>query len=245
MLNSKEIINHTKDLSILFVEDHEDLRINTAHILKKFFKDVAVATNGLEALDMFKEEKDKFDIIISDIKMPVMDGVELTKNIYAIKPNQIIIILSAHDDTIYLHELINLKIEHFLKKPIDFQDLLLALLNASKLVNYRKNNKNLNMEPANSVKLSDSFTFDKDKNLLYNENNMITLTKFEMIFIQLLTSEIGKIYSNEDISAYYVSHNENLDSTNIRKLVSKLRKKLPENSIESLYGVGYRLVPFI
>jgi len=244
MLNSKEIVAHTKKLSILFVEDHEDLRVNTTHILKSFFNTIDVAANGLEALNMFKEDKDKFDIIISDIQMPVMNGIELTKNIYNIKPEQTIIILSAYDDTKYLHELINLKIEHFLKKPIDYQELLRVLLNASKLVNSTKIN-NLSNHDINNIKLSENFTFNKDKNLLYDDKTMITLTKFELIFMQLLTSEVGKIYSNDEITKYYASHDENLDATNIRKLVSKLRKKLPENTIESLYGVGYRIIPFI
>jgi len=242
MLNSKEIVNHTKDLNILFVEDHEDLRVNTAHILTKFFKIVEVAVNGVEAFEIFKEDKNKFDIIISDIQMPLMDGVELTKKIYSIKPNQTIIILSAYDDAKYLHELINLKIEHFLKKPIDYQDLLKALLNASRMVNNIKKDGTINI---NNIKLNEIFTFNKDNSLLYNDKEMITLTKFEMIFMQLLTDEIGKIYSNDDISNYYVSYGETLDAANIRKLVSKLRKKLPENTIESLYGVGYRLVPFM
>jgi len=244
MLNSKEIINHTKDLSILFVEDHEDLRVNTAHILTKFFKAVDVATNGVEAFEMFKIDKDKYDIIISDIQMPLMDGVELTKKIYTIKANQIIIILSAHDDTKYLHELINLKIEYFLKKPIDYQELLKALLNASKLVNSLKLNNTNNTNDIN-IKLNETFTFNKDNSLLYNDKKMITLTKFEIIFMQLLTNEIGKIFSNDEISSYYISYGETLDAANIRKLVSKLRKKLPKNTIESLYGVGYRLLPFI
>jgi len=240
MLNSKEILTYTKDLNILFVEDHEDLRVNTAHILKKFFNTVEVSSNGAQAYNIYKKDKNQFDIIISDIQMPLMDGIELTKKIYSLNPNQIIIILSAHDDTKYLHQLINLKIEHFLKKPIDYQELLLALLNASKLVNKTKENIN-----TINIKLSNTFTFNKDNSLLYNDKKMITLTKFEMIFMQLLTNDIGNIYSNNDISNYYLSYNEVLDAVNIRKLVSKLRKKLPQNTIESLYGVGYRLVPFI
>jgi len=243
MLNSKEIITYTKDLNILFVEDHEDLRVNTAHILKKFFNTVEVSSNGLEAYNIYKKDKNQFDIIISDIQMPLMDGIELTKKIYSLNPNQIIIILSAHDDTKYLHQLINLKIEHFLKKPIDYQELLLALLNASKLVN--KTKETINALNTINIRLSNTFTFNKDNSLLYNDKKMITLTKFEMIFMQLLTNDIGKIYSNDDISNYYISYDEVLDATNIRKLVSKLRKKLPENTIESLYGVGYRLIPFI
>ena len=243
MLNSKEIITHTKDLNILFVEDHEDLRVNTAHILKKFFNSVEVATNGLEAFEMFKKNQSKFDIIISDIQMPLMNGVELTKKIYSLKAEQKIIILSAHDDSKYLHELINLKIEHFLKKPIDYQELLKALLNASKLVNTKKDK--LTVKENTNITLKDKFIFDKGKNLLYNNKEIITLTKYEMIFMQLITSETGKIFSNEDITTYYTSKDESLDASNIRKLVSKLRRKLPNNSIESLYGVGYRLTPYL
>ncbi len=243
MLNSKEIVNHTENLSILFVEDHEDLRVNTAHILKNFFKLVDTAPNGLAALKMYKEDTSKYDIVISDIQMPLMNGIELTKNIYNLNPNQIIIILSAHDDSKYLYELINLKIEHFLKKPIDYQELLQSLLKASKSVNARFNSPDLTSDNEN-IKLSDDFIFNLKNNILYNAKKIVTLTKFEMIFMQFLCNNIGKIYSNEDISEHYTSHNENLDASNIRKLVSKLRKKLPVNTIESLYGVGYRIIPF-
>ncbi len=244
MLNSKEIIAHTKDLSILLVEDHEDLRVNTAYILEKFFKTVDVAENGEIGLKKFKDSTNKYDIIISDIQMPKMNGIELTKNIYAIRPDQIIIILSAHDDSKYLRELINLKIEHFLKKPIDFQDLLKALLNAAKRFNNINSSTNNNIK-STSIRLNDSFNFNRENNLLYDNSNIISLTKYEMIFMQILTSEMGKIYSNEDISNYYLKNNEKLDAINIRKLVSKLRKKLPDDIIESLYGVGYRLIPFL
>jgi len=243
MLNTKEIITHTKDLNILFVEDHKDLRVNTAHILNKFFNTVEVASDGLEAFEIFKKNRNKFDIIMSDIQMPHMNGIELTKKIYSLYPEQIIIILSAYDDSKYLHELINLKIEHFLKKPIDFQELLKALSNASKVVNDRK--AKLTVSEDTNIILRGKFGFDKGKNLLYNNEEIIPLTKYEMIFMQLITSETGKIFSNEDITKYYSSKDENLDASNIRKLVSKLRRKLPNNSIESLYGVGYRLVPYL
>ncbi len=71
----------------------------------------------------------------------------------------------------------------------------------------------------------------------------IYLTKYEIIFLQLLTTSIGKIYSNEDIVENYNSKNESIDPQNIRKLVSKLRKKLPVNTIESIYGIGYKITP--
>jgi len=63
--------------------------------------------------------------------------------------------------------------------------------------------------------------------------------------MQYLSENIGKIYSNEDIANQYELQDETLDIQNIRKLVSKLRKKLPENSLESIYGIGYRIIPYL
>jgi len=247
MLNSKELLSYTKKLSILFVEDHDDLRVNTTEILKNFFEYVDSSVNGEDALHKYKEfyeEHDKYyDIILSDIQMPRLNGVELTENLYNINPNQIVIILSAHDDTKHLLPLINLGIEQFIKKPIDYQDLLGVLLNASKKIKV-KNASQISENRSVKVRLDNSFVFDRDNNSLFEDKELIYLTKYEILFLSLLSDHIGKIYSNEDITSYYQDLEESLDATNIRKLVSKLRKKLPENCIESIYGIGYRIVPF-
>ena len=247
MLNSKELLLYTKKLSVLFVEDHDDLRINTTEILKNFFELVDSAVNGEEALHMYKDFYDEnekyYDIILSDIQMPRLNGVELTRNIYNINENQIVIILSAHDDSNHLLALINLGIEQFIKKPIDYQDLLGVLLNASKKIKL-KNTTNIDAQISNKVRISSSFTFNRDNSSLYDNNTFVYLTKYEMMFLKLLTDHAGKIYSNEDISLYYDTLNESLDASNIRKLVSKLRKKLPDDTVESIYGIGYRIIPF-
>ena len=246
MINSRELITYTKNLSVLFAEDHDDLRINTADVLKNFFKEVHSAVDGEEALTMYSDYHDKnnkfYDIVISDIQMPKLDGVELTKKIYEINNSQIIIVLSAFDDSCYLLPLINLGIEQFIKKPIDYQELLKVLLNSSKKMEHidiRKVD-----DPLIKIKLSDTFTYDRMTNALFNLNENIYLTKYEIIFMQLVTTNIGKIYSNNDIVSAYISNDENLDTQNIRKLLSKLRKKLPENILESIYGIGYRIVPY-
>ncbi len=244
MINSKKLLEYTKNLSILFVEDHDDLRISTDSILKNFFKEVTSVENGQEAfksyLNYSHEHDGKFyDIVLTDIKMPKMDGVELTEELYKINPSQALIVLSAYDDAKYLLPLINLGIEQFLKKPLDFQELLEVLLKTSKKVT----NVIQNSSPS-AIKFNDSFTYNRESKSLVNDKENIYLTKYEIIFIQLLTTNIGKIYSNEDIVTNYIAFDETIDAQNIRKLVSKLRKKLPEDSLESIYGVGYRFIPF-
>jgi len=247
MLNSKEILKYTKNLSILFVEDHEELRENTTEILKNFFQRVECAQDGKIALkkyrDYHKESSKYFDIVLSDIQMPNLNGVELTSKLYEINPYQLLIILSAHDDSKYLLPLINLGIEQFVKKPIDYQELLRALLNSSKKI--QQNSTPLKPVISKIIHLSDNVIFDKDNSSLIKNDKMVYLTKYEIIFMQFLSNNIGKIYSNEDIASQYEMLEENLDIQNIRKLVSKLRKKLPENSLESIYGIGYRILPFI
>lgn len=248
MLSSKEILKHTKNLSILFVEDHDELRENTTEILKNFFSVVDCAEDGKVALhkyrDYYNENSKYYDIVLSDIQMPNLNGVELTSKLYEINPSQLLIILSAHDETKYLLPLINLGIEQFVKKPIDYQELLRALLNSSKKVQQDQSSLETKVVVDKKIRLSNNVVFDKDNSSLIENTKMIYLTKYEIIFMQFLTNNIGKIYSNEDIANQYDLLEESLDIGNIRKLVSKLRKKLPENSLESIYGIGYRIIPY-
>jgi DNA-binding response OmpR family regulator len=231
----------------LYAEDHDELRESTIEILKNFFSIVDSASNGEEALKLYKDKKNTsgnyYDIVLTDIQMPTVDGITLTKDIYEINSSQVIIVLSAHDDSMYLLPLINIGIEYFIKKPIDYQELLNVLLNTSKKINEIKFFSD--DEKITKVKLSKNLIYDREKKLLYKDDENIYLTKYEIIFIQLLTEEPGKIYSNEEIVLNYALKDENIDAQNIRKLVSKLRKKLPEKSLESIYGIGYRFVPYM
>jgi len=243
MLSSKELLEYTKSLSLLFVEDHTELRECTGEILKNFFRNVDCADDGEDAYDMYiSAEQYKYDIVLTDLRMPRVDGIELTKKIYEINPDQAIIIVSAHDDSKYLLPLINLGVEQFIKKPLDYQELLGALLRVSKKIQ-QQNHTLIQTKPI-KFPLSKECEYDREKRSLYQNEQVVYLTKYEIILLQLLTEKIGKIYPNEEIVEHYASLNENIDSQNIRKLVSKLRKKLPQNSLESIYGVGYRVLPY-
>jgi len=242
MINSQELIKNAKELKLLFAEDHEELKEATAEILSTFFQEVDSVSNGEEALELYTNKgASHYDIILTDIKMPKLNGVLLTEAIYKINPQQAIIVLSAHDESNYLLPLINLGIERFVKKPIDYQELIEVLTNTSKKINQI----NTVTESVNTsfVHLSNTCKYDKIKKLFYKDDKTVYLTKYEIIFFTLLTQNVGKIYSNEDIVAYYQSLNEIIDPQNIRKLVSKLRKKIPADLVESIYSVGYRLVP--
>jgi DNA-binding response OmpR family regulator len=237
MIDPKELLQYTKNLNLLFAEDHTELRENTSEILKNFFHRVDAVEDGNEALELYKEKK--YDIVLTDIRMPNMDGIELTKRIYEIKPQQSVIVLSAHDDSKYLIPLINIGVSYFIKKPIDYQELIESFYKVAKILSSESDTL---QQTSNIVMLDDRSRYDRENKLLLQENESVYLTKYEIIFLDLLTSQNGKIFTNEDIVNYYLAQEESIDPQNIRKLVSKLRKKVPKNSIESVYGVGYRVI---
>lgn len=137
----EELIKLSKALSILYVEDDAVIRDEMFEILEDFFKVVILAENGndgLEKFEQFKKETGNYpDIIITDIHMPKSNGVEMSKKVLARNAEQLIIILSAHNESHYLLDLINMGIEHYLVKPVRSEHLLQTLHRASKKIHYR------------------------------------------------------------------------------------------------------------
>jgi len=232
----------TKNFTILYVEDDKSFLRETSEVFSDFFFRVDTATNGAEALekykDYFTQEKKHYDIVITDINMPVMNGIELTKEIYKIEETQPIIVISAHNDAPYLLELVNLGIEQFLLKPIDFDTLLGILHNTTcKLFANNPCNKNTKI-----ISLKDDISWDKELSLLYNGENIIKLSKNETLLMEIFIKNECKISTLQEItSTLYDEHKEN-PSDILKPLVSRLRKKMIPQPIESVYSLGYRLV---
>jgi YesN/AraC family two-component response regulator len=104
-----------RKITLLYVEDEPDLREVESAVYKKIFKTLLEAKNGLEALELFKQHQNEIDVIITDINMPKMDGLTLTKEIKKIS-NIPIIITSAHSDPKYTTQAIELGVKKYLKQ---------------------------------------------------------------------------------------------------------------------------------
>ena len=111
-----------KKLTVLFVEDEPVIQKQTADMLKIFFGNVFISSNGKEALDMF--EDNSIDIVLTDIKMPLMCGLELTQKIRAIDDGIPIILLSSFGDQNTLLQAANCGIDGYILKPIELDNLL-------------------------------------------------------------------------------------------------------------------------
>ena len=116
MNNIIKLINSTKELKLLYVEDNTDARESTYIMLEDFFDNIEVALDGLDGLEKFKNSK--FDVIITDINMPNMNGIDMIRKVREIDLKIPIILLSAYSQKEYEKEIKELNINGFLLKPV-------------------------------------------------------------------------------------------------------------------------------
>jgi len=126
-----EVVKHSQSSKVLFVEDNLEIRESTVILLNELFDEVHIAVDGEDGLtqyrDFYKNNNSYFDIVISDIRMPNLDGVALSKSIYNINQKQKIIIISAYNETEYLLPLINMGVNGFIQKPLSLEAIIEVL----------------------------------------------------------------------------------------------------------------------
>ena len=136
----EELVGITSSMRILYAEDDFQLRENTTGVLSDLFLKVDEASDGQEAWEMYQHNISAYDIIITDLNMPHMNGIELIKHIQVINPLQAIVIISAHNETEYFLESIRNSVMGYILKPIDFEQLIGSLYKTASIVKDRKEN---------------------------------------------------------------------------------------------------------
>jgi len=136
------LMHVSRELSVLFVEDDKHISHDIEEILRDIFSSVLVAENGQEGLEKylsFHKEYGKYpDIVMTDIVMPYLSGVEMSREILALCPEQAIVVLSASNDTTSVLDLLNMGVEAYVLKPIQYEILIQTLGRVSKKVMHRK-----------------------------------------------------------------------------------------------------------
>jgi DNA-binding response OmpR family regulator len=241
MVDFEALYQKTKDLNILFVEDYIPLREKIVEILEDFFNIVVEANDGDEGLEQYVEFEKKhqkpFDIVITDIKMPRRNGIELTKAIQDIHEDQLIIVLSAHQESDYLLQFINLGIAQFIPKPVEPEKLLWVLDHVCKKIKI-KEPESLNTD---LITLDQNLMWHKKLHTLIHNDRHIELTKNELVVMKLLINNIEYICSVDTMIDFFLHEGIETNNESIRNMMSRLRKKLPEDVISNIYGLGYKL----
>ena len=222
--------------SVLYAEDDKDVRKNYVLYLENYFDKIYEANDGKEALDIYKDRKP--DILLLDITMEKLNGLELIKVIRKEDIKTPIIILSAHSDKNLLFEAIKLNLIDYLIKPVNRNDFKSVIENAIKKIKDKKSNAE-----EDKVILSKHCYWDKQTRIMFNKNKIVDLTKNERILFELFLNKKNHIIKPSDISSYVWDDNlsNNVNDASIRNLVKRLRKKIPVDIIKSIYGSGYLL----
>jgi len=214
------MIEYTKNLNILYVEDDEKLMQTTQELFKNYFKSVDVALNGEEGLEKyinFHNKHDSFyDLIITDINMPKLNGLEMGEKILSQNPLQNIIITTAHNESRYLLKAIELGIDGFISKPIDHQQLIKVLYKTSQAISDHKfveshveliENLNIQLEEQNSELLAKNAELEKSFRMLdtvlykeklsHKQEDEKVLTNDEVVENQHKVEQIHELVQND------------------------------------------------
>jgi C4-dicarboxylate-specific signal transduction histidine kinase len=113
-----------EDISILYVEDEKGILNIVSEFLSPLFKNFHTAQNGQEGLDIYNKHSNEIDLIVTDINMPVLNGLKMSQKIRESNPTIPIIIITAYNEKNFLHEAIKLGVRDFVLKPMDLKNLL-------------------------------------------------------------------------------------------------------------------------
>ncbi|MDD2896175.1 MAG: response regulator [Aliarcobacter sp.] len=218
-----------KNIKILYVEDDAIARENGIEYLENFFEQIYEASDALIALKLY--EKHKPDIIITDIQMPKLNGLEFVKRIRQKDKATQIIIITAFCDKDYLLKAIELGLVKYLVKPVrekEFEEALFLCVDS------------LENSQSNIIKLEEDTYFDMFNKNLVIENEIVKLRAKELIFLELLVKNRNRYVSYEEIENY-VWNDSVMTKDALKTLVKNLKTKIPKNLILNLTNSGYKI----
>ncbi len=163
MVDLKELKSLAENCTVLYVEDEEKLRDSVASYLRRFFLNVEVAIDGLDGLDKYKHNS--YDLVITDIKMPNLDGLAMAYKIKEKNQNQNILIVSAYSDIDNFTTSIKLGVDGYILKPIDFEQLNSTLYKTLYKIKQFKDNEDYkqNLEKLVAQKTLETKNLEKEK----------------------------------------------------------------------------------
>ncbi|MDA7816711.1 response regulator [Sulfurimonas sp.] len=164
MVDIKLLKKYSENLNVLYVEDDQDLNNSVAIYLNKFFNHVEVAFDGKDGLKKYNSSS--FDIVLSDINMPIMNGIEMITAIKNINSEQNIIVISAHTEAEYLLETIHLGISEYILKPIIYEQVNSILFKVVHNIHINQQNINYSINLENML---------EDKTQYIKENYELTV----------------------------------------------------------------------
>jgi len=220
-----EIIKTTT--TILIVEDEPILLERLVRYVSIFCDTVYQASNGYEALEVYRKHSP--NIILTDINMPKVTGVEFIEEVRKRDEKCQIIILSAHTHTQDFLKVVPFNLVSYLVKPIQVKELKVSLLKA---IDNLSHNREIN--------LNNGYLWNIDTQSLFYNNSLISLTSYEVAFVDCLVNKLNQSVSYEEIH-YHIYNFDEYSQDAIFTIVKRIRKKTKKEFIKSYFKFGYRI----
>jgi len=224
--------NILKAFTILYAEDDKAVQSLVVEYLSRYFREVHVANDGKEALELYKNIK--VDVLLLDIDMPQLDGLSFAKIVRESNKEIPIVMITAFTDTDKLLRATELNLSKYLVKPVEPKAFREVLEKIAEL---------LHLSSKGYFELKENFSWDKERKELFKGSILVELTTKEQILLSLLAKRKGETVLFTDIMAlvWEDDFDAEISIESVKFQVSMLRKKLPKDSIKNIYGKGYVL----
>lgn len=224
-MDTKQILRH---LNLLLLDDSRHNAAEIYSIFSNIFNSITLAHDVESAIRLLATNP--IDIIITDIRMPGVDGLSFADDVRSTNTTIPIIILSAHTDKEYLLRAANLQIDGYITKPLNFSKLNSALARAVTRLTHR----------VQAIDISDTITFHPLLKTLYVDGEEVSLGNKEYLLLHLLVGNMHRVINKQEIHAT-VWPDEVVSESALKNLMGELRKKLKYNVILNRHGQGWIL----
>jgi len=220
---------NTPKYTLLYVEDEAPIRMVTKMFLEPYFTQIFEAQDGVEAFQIYEEEQPH--LIITDIEMPKLNGLDLCRKIRQQDKETPIIITTAYTSVEYLLEAVSLNLIKYLGKPLKEEELIEALKNSFEL---------LESKHPSVVQLTEYLYYDSLNQSLVNKKNIISLSRNQSQLLNILIKNKNRIVSYSEIENE-IWYDKVMTVDSLRSLVLKTRKLLGKEVIKNISKTGYKI----
>ena len=217
-------------MKLLFIEDYNIIRESFRDYINTLFNDVYEVVDGKNAFDTYLKVKP--DIILLDINLPSINGIDIAKKIRKSDSKIIIIVLSAQEDRDTLIEATTLNLTKYLLKPISRKEFKKTMTETISKINEKNREKEV-------IRLTNGFVWNKKEKVLFHNGENIELTKNELLLLDNFCVKSNRVVTFEDIYFHIYSdldYNEN----KLRMLIKRFRIKTHQDILLNIYGLGYK-----
>jgi two-component system cell cycle response regulator len=249
MITISKLKEYATDIKVLYVENDKDIQHEINDFLGRFFPTIDLADNGEEGLKLYKEGD--YDIVISDINMPKMNGIEMVNAIKEINEEQKVIITSAYNEPKYLMQLIDNGVDKFVLKPFNNKQFLLVLYKITQYLHNKKQNQHLEQELEKKMSQIQTIVNMMEHGILVIDSNVVTQVNEQFLTMAGYKTQEEFFQEMNNIPSLFEPHKGYIEAITNKELIEVLESKKDDiNKViikidlkENIYLLKHKKVP--